>query len=122
MAVRVTDADVKAILKTTVNTMPFIYAANILVTQHFATAGYDDAHMMELERWWAAHLVCMRDPRLTSKSLSDTKLDFEKAQMGKGLEATAYGQQVLSLDTLGILAPTVGPNAVGVKFAKVRVD
>ena len=103
MPQRVTDADVKAILDTTVNTEPFIVAASLLIDTHLASAGLSLALLTEIERWLAAHLVCIRDPRLHEARADSVSLRFERGKPGSGLDATGYGSQVKLLDPTGIL-------------------
>jgi len=100
----VTDSDVKQILDTTVDTTPFINAADLLITQSLSMSGLSTAMLTEIERWLAAHLTCMMDPRETSKAMGDARVNFEAGRLGMGLQATRYGQQVLLLDTSGTLA------------------
>ena len=101
---RVTDADVKQILDTDVSTTPFILSANLLVDQWLLDKGLSEALLTEIERWVAAHLTCMLDPRETAKAMGDSRVNFEAGRLGMGLQATRYGQQVLLLDTTGTLA------------------
>ena len=100
----VTDSDVKQILDTTVDTTPFINAADLIVTQYLTLSGLSTAMLTEIERWLAAHLTCMLDPRETAKAMGDSRVTFEAGPLGQGLCATRYGQQVLLLDTTGTLA------------------
>ena len=105
---RTTEAEVKQIIDTALvedELSPFLTAANLIVTSALGAAGFVDAHLAEIERWLAAHLVAIRDPRLMSQKIGDADATYAGfTQFGKGLEFTAYGQQVLLLDTSGKLA------------------
>lgn len=101
---RVTDAEVKEILDTTVTTTPFITAATLLVDQHLLDADLPTALLKEIERWVAAHFACLLDPRLRDMRKGDTTVTFELGKPGLGLQATTYGQQALALDASGRLA------------------
>lgn len=100
---RVTDADVKQILATAMDTLPFIQTAHLLTDLYLSAAGYSLEHLAEIERWWAAHLCCIQEPRLVSRTLSDTREEFARWPEGEGLAGTPYGRQVLILDTKAIL-------------------
>lgn len=100
----VSDADVKAILDTTINTQPFIVLAVLLIDQHLSNQGLSTALMRELQRWLAAHFACMRDPRFTQVKTENDSFTYEHGPMGQGLRSTKYGQQVLAMDPTGILA------------------
>jgi hypothetical protein len=101
---RVVDADVKAILDTDVLTDPFILSANLLVNQWLLNSGLSDALLTEIERWIAAHLTCMLDPRESAKAMGDQRVSFEAGTLKEGLAFTRYGQQAMLLDPTGILA------------------
>lgn len=104
MPQRVTDPEVKAILDTSIDTTPFITLASLQIDQHLASAGLSAALLKELERWLAAHLACIRDPRFTQVRTEGDAFTYEQGKMGMGLQATRYGQQVLAMDPTGILA------------------
>lgn len=106
MAQRVSDVDVKAIIDTSVDTQPFIVMASLLVNRHLGSQGLDYALLRELERWLAAHFVCIRDPRYVQVKTEGDAFTYEHGKMGQGLSATSYGQQVIALDPTGILAQT----------------
>ena len=117
MAVRVTDAEVKEIIETTINTVPFIIAANLLVTNTLGSTGLSAATLTEIERWVSAHLVAIRVRQATKEKIADAEITFEGNQtsMGKGLLATTYGQQAIMLDTTGALS------SLGKKKASIEV-
>lgn len=101
---RVTDADIQAIRPTTVDTLPFIAVASLLVDQYVGAAGWSLAMAVEIERWLTAHLMEVAAPMATQRRLGTTDVRYEQAQLGEGLKATRFGQQVLLLDTSGMLA------------------
>ena len=67
---RVTDAQVKTILATTVTTDPFITTANIFINQVLGTAGLSEELLTQIELWLAAHFTCMMDPRVSFETIS----------------------------------------------------
>ncbi len=100
-AMRVEDSDVTAILEIEEpfpNLVPFITAANQLVTELCVPAGYPEARLKEIERWLAAHLFCVREKQATSESAGGVSTSYA-GQTGMRLEATFYGQTVMMLDT-----------------------
>lgn len=100
---RVTADDVLAIRPSTADMTPFISAATLLVDEYLGAAGLSDPLLFEIERWWTAHLAESADPRTMDRRIGQTALKREQAKLGIGLEGTAYGQQVLLLDTSGTL-------------------
>ena len=84
-----------------------IEIANVMVTDCCAAATtatgadyYTAARLELIERWLAAHYCCVSFPRGKmegTKNASQTK----RGQTGKGLEATLYGQQAMSIDIAG---------------------
>lgn len=115
---RTTKQDIWAILETTVDPGPFMHTAHLLVEAYLGGAGYSEALLAEIERWWAAHLCCTNDARVTSVTMGQTRVVYQKIKEGTGLLSTSYGQQVLMLDTKGILAG----EAAGLKNASFYVD
>ena len=101
---RVSDTEVKQILDTTIDTTSFITAATLLVDQHLLAAGLPTALLKEIERWLAAHLACVRDPRFRDTQDGSVSMTFEVGKEGAGLAATTYGQQVLAMDPTWRLA------------------
>ena len=105
----VTSADVKAIIETGKDPTPFIAAAHNALTTAYARAGVTVAVevLTEIERWYAAHLVAIADPRITRQKIDDDELAFVFPHVRQGLQATGYGQQVVELDLMatgGILS------------------
>lgn len=108
---RVTAAEVNAIIDTKLEQSeitPFITAANLMVTNKL-TGQYDTATLKEIERWLAAHLLAIRDPRVKSKSQGDEGVTYHlTSTVGEGLAATPFGQQVQLLDHLQKLSRKSG--------------
>ncbi len=102
----VTQTEVKEIIDTDLTDLTaFIAAAHIIVTEDLASAGFSNERKTEIERWLAAHFVSMKEDsgRLTGKETGDSQYNFG-GELGKGLQFTRYGQQVLLLDSSGTLA------------------
>jgi len=100
---RVNGDEVKQIIGTELTASqidPFISVASVLAGN---ISGLGADTMKEIERWLAAHFVAIRDPRLKSTETGDAKDEY-LGVVGKGLEATQYGQQALFLDTTNALA------------------
>lgn len=99
---RTTESEVKAIIDTDLDEdaiAPFLRVANLLVTELLSDEGYDAPYLAEIERWLAAHLVAVRDPRIISQKIGDADATYTSSQqLGQGLSFTSYGQQVLLLD------------------------
>lgn len=105
MAVRVTQAEVEAIIEieSSIDLTPFIAAANIIVTNVVTDSAIDADHLKEIERWLSAHCVSMgRDMRVAKEKADDASVEYQgKTKMH--LEATLYGQMAMDLDTSGAL-------------------
>ncbi len=110
MSQRVSPTDVKAIFETTVDLSAFIMAADLLIDELMTDAGYSEAHLKEIARWLSAHYACTLDPRLLSEKVAGADVKYQ-TKVGDGLEASSYGQQVLTLDTKGILKSIIGKKA-----------
>jgi hypothetical protein len=109
--VRVTAAEVKEIFETLLpdsDVNAFINTAHLIVNEQLANQGMSEARLGEIEKYLAAHLTALKDPRLDSEKVGQYSY---KAQ-GKtdlGLDATIYGQQVRLLDSSGILSEASEP-------------
>lgn len=102
MSNRVTAAEVTAIIETDIaDISPFITAANLIVTEHSSTL--DDTTAKEVERWLSAHMVAIRDMRVSSEKAGSVGQNFQH-KLEVGLQVTMYGQQALALDSSGGLA------------------
>ena len=78
--------------------------------------GYTDVRLELIERWLSAHFYAIRDIQYINQSIGGASIS-SGMQMGKGFEATRYGQQAMMLDTAGGLA---GLNARIVKGDRKR--
>jgi len=107
MAVRVTEAEVLAILGTSTDynfvLTPFITSANTLVNNYLSNKGLTEAVLTEIEKWTAAHLVSCRMPPLNYQRVGAAEERYTLATSGVGLMSTSYGQTAVSLDTTGTL-------------------
>lgn len=118
---RISVIDVTDIIATTLDNTQvgaFIDTANLLVTQKLGARGLDDMLLAEIEKYLAAHLVCLRDPRMQTKSVSSQMGTANTSYQGRTamrLEATQYGQTVQMLDPTGTFA------AAGLRAAKFEV-
>jgi len=110
MAVRVTAAEVKAILEDTELTdlvvETYITGANTLVNSVLGTGTTD--LLKEIERWLTAHMIKSTQERIAKKEeAGGAKIEYEGV-FGAGLSSTPYGQMVLTLDATGLMASLSG--------------
>lgn len=103
MPQRVNDVHVKQIICTELNTDPFIRAANTIVDNNLLGLGIPAGTLQEIERYLAAHAVCLADPRALQELQDGTRVPVQRIQGGKGLHATGYGEMALILDPTGML-------------------
>ena len=104
---RVTGDEVKEIIDTTLTAAqitPFITAANITVTSALSSTSLAATTKKEIERWFSAHLVYIRNPQLKKEKIGDAEDTMNLGTLGEGLKSTPYGQVVLTLDTTGNMA------------------
>lgn len=117
MPFRTTPADVKGIIDfdpSVQNLSPFIEAANQLVTEICAPAGYNADRLRIIETWLAAHFVAIRDPRYVAENMGAAGASYQQ-KVGFNLQLTSYGQQVMVLDTAGGLANLNNSIAAGIR-------
>lgn len=111
MANRVTDADVKTILDTTITTTPFINTAHLIVEEELTVlATLSESRLTQIELYLAAHLACSLDPRISEEKIGDSTNKYQ-GKTDIGLKGTLYGQQVILLDSTGVLANSDKPKA-----------
>lgn len=80
---------------------PFITPANALVTEVCAVVDtYDDERLELIERWLAAHFVCMRDPRYVTEKADRVQATYQ-SKVDLFLSTSHYGQMAMVLDTAG---------------------
>jgi hypothetical protein len=110
MAYRVNPEEVKEIIETNVPDTAieaYIAGADAIVTGLLVGLGMPDALLKEIERWLTAHLIaCSRDRQVREEVAGGARISYfsEYSMVGKGLDATLYGQQAKILDTTGTLA------------------
>ncbi len=117
---RVTSSEVDNLIKTNFDVDAFIATANLMVDETLVGQGLSDARLTQIELWLSAHFTAVAEERgaLTSSNKGDSEEDYE-IKVGEGLNMTRFGQQVLMLDTTGLLAE-VGTNT-SVKKALLTV-
>ncbi len=105
MAIRVTAAEVREIVKTkpSHNLIPFIAAANQLVDDCCLEFEYTDAKLKRIEQWLAAHFYCIQYSRALQQMAGTTQKTVQ-SKVDLYLRLTHYGQMAVLLDTEGGLA------------------
>ena len=125
---RVTVEDVQAIIQvpTTLELVPFIRVANLLVSKVFANVTtLSDAQKKEVERYLAAHFIAMtRVRQKRTEALGDANVTYAgnmSMVTGATLANTTYGQLALLADTSGTLA-RVGKKRIVFEAIPVMLD
>jgi hypothetical protein len=108
MANRVTAAELEEIIDvdssiTTTQQDVFITQANLIVNDLLLTCGYSAAHLKEIERLLAAHLISALQRQASSEKVGDASITYQGNATGLNLDATLYGQNAKMLDTCGQL-------------------
>ena len=123
---RVTATEVKEIISTNVSDSDVgacIAAATLIIDNNLANQDMGASLLKEIERWLAAHLLAMsRDPRERNIRVGEAEVRFQSDDFGKGLEATTYGQVVLSMDTSGKLKNLDKPKALFTVYGEVDAE
>lgn len=110
MSIRVSASDVEKIMtdldaSLPADLSPFIRAASLIVDNRIGSAISSTDLLFEIERWLAAHLVAIDVGKARRRQIDTAEEDYGYS-IGKGLDATPYGQQVKLLDTTGQLSAT----------------
>lgn len=100
----VTDAEVKKIIDTELDTTPFITTAHLIVTEDLGSAGYSSDRQKQIELYLAAHFTALMEEGggITRRRMGDSDESYALVK-GNGLMLTRYGQQAMAFDTSGIL-------------------
>ena len=99
---RVTEADVEEIIEvdSSIDVSVFIISAHIIVEKLLSSSGYEEDQLTEIERWFSAHLVAIRQGQIINEKIGEAQVAYG-GNYGQGLDFTKYGQQVKILDTSG---------------------
>ena len=107
MANRVSAADVKVIIKTTLadaDITKFITDANVFVNVYLQNKINDNGLLAEIEKYTAAHFIAITIERqTTTEKIGELTLQFNDINE-IGLKSTTYGQMACNLDYTGTLA------------------
>lgn len=83
--------------------VPFMTAANMIVTKACTSSGYTAEELEMIERWLAAHFYTIRDNRVASEGVKGINASYQHA-VGLMLKSSMQGQTAMVLDTHGNLA------------------
>ena len=119
---RVAAAEVKQIINTTLDPLPFIEAASVIVSDRLSGKGLSETTLKEIERWISAHFLSIRQPIRVSQSIDGASERFQvpPASMD-GLKSTSYGLQALLLDSSGTLA-NLGKRQIGFEALDISLE
>lgn len=92
---------------------PFIETANIEINGALLSyvPAFTAAELEMIERWLAAHIIAIFDPRANKESADGLSFTYE-GSTGEGLSGSKYGQQVKRLDRSGRLSSADNPNRI----------
>ncbi len=106
---RVTEADVKQIITTTLDPIDnFIETAHIIVNANLAnnpSCALSEDELKQIELYLSAHLIALTDGtsrQALSEKLGDASVGYGGA-FGENLSYTQYGQTAKMLDRCGVL-------------------
>jgi len=125
MAIRVTEAEVKEIIKTSISDVivlnSMITNASLIVDEDIEpTAGHSAERLKMIELYLAAHFVALSEERggLIELELGDARDEMANVY-GEGLKSTRYGQMALSADTSGLLQASTETAVKSARFTVV---
>jgi hypothetical protein len=132
MAVNTTEELVAGIIQddvSSVDLIPFIASANMLVTKACPDTVYSVEELELIERWLAAHFYKIYDMARDTERAGPVMESYQY-KLGLNLSVTMYGQQALALDYNGGLAviskqaelgrrPTVGVYWLGTEIEDI---
>ena len=101
---RTTAVEVKQIIETSLEDSvvdSYITGANLLVTQVLGSSPLPSELLAEIERWLTAHNIAITRERMAKTEGAGGASITYIGQAGVGLNATPYGQMVVTLDTSG---------------------
>lgn len=87
----------------------FINTAHRIIEDVLTGEGLSEETLKEVEQYLAAHLLTLRDPRVSTEKIGQEYSATYQGQSGLGLEATQYGQVAITLDPTGKLAAASKP-------------
>lgn len=117
---RTTDELVEGIIEvdSTISLTPFIDVANALVTQCCTDLDedYEDAQLILIETWLAAHFYTVRDMRTVREKAATVSEQFQ-SKVDLGFSTSHYGQTAMRVDFKGGLANLDAQSKKGVGTA-----
>ena len=125
MAVRVTDADVEALVDvdSSIGLTPFIAAANELVTELCTDSGYTDARLTMIEAWLAAHFYMLRDQAVAQEKAQEALRGVLRGKRHPGRGQVPLGPTKGSSVCLGAATETSsgssGRSSMSVRFRRL---
>lgn len=125
MALRIVEADLRAILKcgATVDLTVFMNTANVLVDDLLGSSSLSANTLKLIETYLAAHLYALTEERgsLASETFGDSTERYHNVYKA-GFNSTRFGQQALVIDTTGTLArESAKADKASIKSAEFRV-
>lgn len=111
---RVSDAEVKAIKTVTIDTTPFINAANLIVNDlnSKCNQSFDETRLTEIELYLSAHFAGTFAPELVSEKFENSDNVYQVGSNSlSGVMSDKYGQMANMLSD-GCLAEMDKPRAV----------
>lgn len=95
MANRVTDTEVKEIKAVTIDTTPFIDAANLIVSDinSRCNKSFDETRLTQIELYLSAHFAGTFDPEVVSEKFENTTNTYHVGSASlSGVMSDKYGQ------------------------------
>ena len=105
MTIRITQAQVLALITTDKDVGAFILTANIIVNEHLISSGLSNNMLAQIELYLAAHITALVVEKggLVRNSIGDSADSYANVYKA-GFSSTRFGQQAMTLDSTGTLA------------------
>jgi len=106
MSARTTAERIREIIDTEVIDLTlFINDAYLIVSEVLEpSVDYSEARLEMIERYFAAHLIASGISQLAASETAGPVSEKKQYHLANNLRSTMYGQQVVALDSSGILA------------------
>lgn len=109
-APRIDATEVKEVVSTSIDnsviTSNMIDTAHVIIDAYLLGVNHPASLLTKIELYLSAHFVSITDQgsTLVSSKTGDSTDAWDLVNLGKGFNATPFGQQALALDSSGILS------------------
>lgn len=121
----VSEADVKAVIQTSLDVSPMITTAEVIVAEVLQGKGLSSALTDQITIYLAAHFVCLNEEYggLRRSKMGDADESYRvPGDKDVGLALTRYGQQAMMMDITGSLAAVSANKGLKAAFEVITIS